>query len=111
MTLRKMLSISLNRDGYRIIEAENGKDALEKVKGEDIDLFICDLIMPEMNGIDFLKELKKDQKFKFTPVIMLTTEPEKSIKEDARKLGVKIWKLKPYDPKDIAESVRKLIRP
>jgi len=111
LTLRQMLSITLKRDGHEIVEACNGIEALEKAKGRDIDLFICDLLMPEMNGIDFLKKMKQDKSLKFKPVIMLTTEQENTIKEDARDLGVKIWKVKPYDPYDILMSVRKLLRP
>jgi len=111
LTLRQMLSITLKREGYEILEASGGKEALQRCRGKNVDLFICDLIMPEMNGIDFLKKLKEDQSHRFKPVIMLTTEPEDSIKEDARELGVKVWKVKPYDPVDITSSVRRLIRP
>jgi len=110
-TLRRMLAITLRSDGYEIIEASNGVEALELAEESEFDLIICDLNMPRMGGIEFLKNIKKNARHKFKPVIMLTTEPEDSIKEDARELGVKIWKVKPFIPDDIKESVRKLIRP
>lgn len=109
LTLRQMLKITLRKDGYEILEAENGVDALEKVKGQKINLFICDLNMPKMNGIEFIKTVKQDKNFAYTPVIMLTTEPKESIKEDAKEIGIKIWKVKPFDPVDIVMAVKKLI--
>ena len=110
-TLRQMVSMTLSREGYEILQAENGKDALKKLEGQKVDLILCDVNMPEMDGISFVKEIKKNDEYKYTPIMMLTTETEQSVKEDAKELGIKLWMVKPFQPPIITEAVKKLLRP
>lgn len=113
-TLRQMVRMTLTKDGYEILQAEDGLDALDKLDklgAQDIDLFICDLNMPKMDGMSFVKALKDRSDFRYTPIMMLTTETESSVKEDAKSLGIKIWMTKPFEPTRISQSVRKLLMP
>ena len=89
--------------------ASNGKDALAKLNGERINLVISDVNMPNMDGITFLKELKKLPSYKFTPVIMLTTESQEARKEEGRLAGAKAWVVKPFQPQQMVAAVNKLV--
>src|SRR5688500_13828281 len=97
-SLRQVVSIALKGAGYDVVEASDGKDALGKLKGNKINLVISDVNMPNMDGITFVKELKKLAEYKFTPVIMLTTESQESKKQEGQAAGAKAWVVKPFTP-------------
>ena len=73
-TMRDMVSFTLKNAGYEIIEAEDGEDAIAKLGGAPVDVIITDLNMPKMNGIELIKNLRGNPSYKFTPILMLTTE-------------------------------------
>lgn len=108
-SLRQIIKITLSSAGYQIIDAENGQDALNKIEGQKINLVVSDVNMPVMDGITFITELKKLPQFKFTPVIMLTTESEQEIKEAGKAAGVRAWMVKPFKPAQMLSAVQKLI--
>lgn len=108
-SLRQVVSIALGGAGYRVLEARDGVDGLAKLDGEKIHLIISDVNMPNMNGIDFVKQLKLLAKYKFTPVIMLTTESQQYLIEEGRKAGAKAWMVKPFRPEQMLEAVNKLL--
>jgi two-component system chemotaxis response regulator CheY len=110
-SLRQVVSIALKGAGYDIIEACDGKDALSKLNGTKIHLVISDVNMPNMDGITFLKELKKLPNYKFTPVIMLTTESQEAKKAEGQSAGAKAWVVKPFQPPTMLAAVAKLIMP
>jgi two-component system chemotaxis response regulator CheY len=113
-SLRRVVQIALTGVGYEVIEALDGKDALTKLgklAGKKIHLIITDVNMPNMNGIEFVTLLKKDPAYKFTPVIMLTTESEDAIKQEGRAAGAKAWIVKPFNPAQMINAVSKLILP
>ena len=110
-SLRQVVSISLKGAGYETIEACDGKDALSKLDGVKIHLIISDVNMPNMDGITFLKELKQLSSYKFTPVIMLTTESQESKKAEGQAAGAKAWVVKPFQPQTMLDAVAKLILP
>lgn len=110
-SLRQVVSISLKGKGYDVIQASNGKDALSKLDGTKINLVISDVNMPIMDGLTFVTEMKKLPRYKFTPVIMLTTEAGASMKEKGRAAGVKAWVVKPFKPEQMLTAVAKLILP
>lgn len=110
-SLRQVVSIALRGAGYDVIEAEDGKDALSKCTGQKINLVISDVNMPNMDGITFVKELKKNPKYKFTPVIMLTTESQEGKKREGQAAGAKAWVVKPFKPDQMLNAVSKLIMP
>lgn len=110
-SLRQVVGIALKGAGYDIIEACDGKDALSKLNGTKIHLVISDVNMPNMDGITFLKELKKLPNYKFTPVIMLTTESQAEKKSEGQAAGAKAWVIKPFQPQTMLAAVAKLILP
>jgi len=110
-SLRQVVAISLQGKGYTVIQAENGKEALAKLDGTKINLVISDVNMPIMDGLTFVSEMKKLPRYKFTPVIMLTTEAGNEMKERGRAAGVKAWVVKPFKPEQMLTAVAKLILP
>lgn len=109
ISVRAVVKLALGTAGYELVEACDGRDALRKLAGSDIDLIICDLHMPHMNGIRFLRAVKKLPTYKFTPVIMLTTESSTAAKEEMREAGARAWVRKPFAPQQMLDAVAKLI--
>ena len=110
-SIRQVVRIALNGAGYNVIEASDGKDALSKLTGDKIHLVISDVNMPNMDGISLVKELKKNPRYKFTPVIMLTTEAGKDKMAEGKAAGAKAWVVKPFQPPQMLDAVSKLILP
>jgi two-component system chemotaxis response regulator CheY len=84
-SLRQVVNIALSGAGYNVIEACDGRDALSKLNGSKVHLIVSDVNMPNMNGIEFVKQAKQLPQYKFTPVIMLTTENQQSMMEEGKK--------------------------
>lgn len=110
-TLRQVVSISLKGAGYDVIEGCDGKDALSKLTGQKVHLIISDVNMPNMDGFTFVSEVKKLPAYKFTPVIMLTTEAGEDKKAAGQAAGAKAWIIKPFKPEQMLNAVSKLILP
>ena len=110
-SLRQVVGISLKGAGYDVIEACDGRDALTKLNGQKIHLIISDVNMPNMDGITFVTEAKKLPNYKFTPVIMLTTESGESKKSAGQAAGAKAWVVKPFQPAQMLAAVSKLVLP
>lgn len=110
-SLRQVVAIALKKEGYDVIEASDGQDALDKLTGGKIHLVISDVNMPRMDGITFVKEMKKRPEYKFTPVIMLTTEAGDDMKNAGKEAGVRAWVVKPFKPDQMLTAVSKLILP
>lgn len=110
-TLRQVVSIALKGAGYDVLEGVDGKDALGKLSGQKVHLIISDVNMPNMDGITFVKEVKTRNEYKFTPVIMLTTEAGEDKKSLGQAAGVKAWVVKPFKPEQMLSAVSKLILP
>lgn len=108
-SLRQVVGIALGRAGYEVVQAENGRDALAKLDGERVHLAICDVNMPEMDGITFVREARKLAAYRFLPIIMLTTESRESRKQEGQAAGAKAWVVKPFQPEQILMAVSKLI--
>ncbi len=110
-SLRQVVAIALRGAGYDVIEACDGKDALGKMSGQKIHLIISDVNMPNMDGISYVKEVKQLPAYKFTPIIMLTTESQESKKQEGQAAGAKAWVVKPFQPQQMLTAVSKLILP
>ena len=110
-SIRQVVGIALRGAGYEVIEACDGKDALGKMTGQKIHLIISDVNMPNMDGITFLKEVKANPRYKFTPVIMLTTEAGQDKMAEGRAAGAKAWVVKPFQPPQMLDAVAKLVLP
>jgi len=110
-SLRQVVGIALKGAGYDVVEAMDGMDALSKLKGQKINLVVCDVNMPNMDGITFVKEIKQLPNYKFTPVIMLTTESQEAKKKEGQAAGAKAWVVKPFKPEVLLGAVAKLVLP
>jgi two-component system chemotaxis response regulator CheY len=110
-SLRQVVAIALKGAGYDVIEAGDGKEALAKLTGQKVHLIISDVNMPNMDGITMVKEVKKLPAYKFTPIIMLTTESQESKKAEGQAAGAKAWVVKPFKPEQMLAAVSKLILP
>jgi two-component system chemotaxis response regulator CheY len=110
-SIRQVVGIALRGAGYQVLEACDGKDALSKLTGDKIHLIISDVNMPNMDGITFVKQIKQHPRYKFTPVIMLTTEAGKDKMAEGRAAGAKAWVVKPFQPPQMLDAVSKLVLP
>ncbi len=110
-SLRQVVSIALKGAGYDVLEACDGKDALAKLDGRKLHLIISDVNMPNMDGIAFVKAAKQLPAYKFTPIIMLTTEAGDNKKAEGQAAGAKAWVVKPFQPAQMLTAVSKLVLP
>jgi len=110
-SLRQVVGIALKGAGYDVIEGCDGKDALSKLTGQKVHLIISDVNMPNMDGISFVKAVKQLPNYKFTPVIMLTTESQEGKKQEGQAAGAKAWVVKPFKPEQMLGAVEKLVLP
>jgi two-component system, chemotaxis family, chemotaxis protein CheY len=108
-SVRQVLKMALCSAGYDPTTADDGKLGLAKAAQTRYDLIISDVNMPNMNGIEMLKNIKSGQKNKFTPVIMLTTEAGNDMKQQGKAAGAKVWVVKPFKPEQLLVVIKKLI--
>ncbi|MDD0837401.1 response regulator [Curvibacter sp. HBC61] len=110
-SLRQVVNLTLTRAGYQVLEAVDGEDALRQLDGRKINLIVSDVNMPRMDGITFVTRVKQLPRYKFTPVVMLTTEGQAEKKEQGRAAGAKAWIVKPFSPAVLLDAVSKLVLP
>jgi two-component system chemotaxis response regulator CheY len=107
-SVRQVAGMALTRAGYEVVEAVDGEDGVSKLTGK-LHLIISDVNMPRLDGIGFLKAVKANSSYKFTPVIMLTTEAGEDKKNEGRAAGAKAWIIKPFQPQTLIDAVAKLV--
>lgn len=107
-SFRTVVKLALQKAGYTVIEAVDGQDAVGKLSGAKINLIVCDVNMPNMDGLTFLRHVKTMAAYKFTPVIMLTTESQEAKKAEGRAAGAKAWITKPFQPSQLVDAVNRL---
>jgi two-component system chemotaxis response regulator CheY len=110
-SLRQVVGIALKSAGYDVLEACDGRDALSKLTGQKVHLIVSDVNMPNMDGISMVKEIKKLPNYKFTPIMMLTTESDQDKKMQGKAAGAKAWLVKPFQPPTLLDAVSKLVLP
>ncbi|HEY6262748.1 MAG TPA: response regulator [Nitrospiraceae bacterium] len=109
-TMRQMVALTLINAGFTVVEAEHGKDAVNKIAGgSKMDIVVTDLNMPEMDGITLIKELRKMSAFKFTPILMLTTESAEDKKQAGKAAGATGWIVKPFNPELMLKVIAKVL--
>lgn len=108
-SIRQMVKFTLNKEGYNVIEACDGKDALAKTAGTKCDMVVTDLNMPNMDGISLIKELRQKPEFRFIPIIMLTTESQDAKKQEGKSAGATGWIVKPFKPEQLVTVVKKVL--
>ncbi|MFT6975431.1 MAG: two-component system chemotaxis response regulator CheY [Bermanella sp.] len=110
-SIRMVVRLTLEGEGFNVIDASDGVEALKKLNGVKIHLLITDVNMPNMDGITLVQEAKKLPNYKFTPMMMLTTEVSEGKKMQGRNAGAKAWLVKPFQPPVLLNAVSKLILP
>jgi len=106
--LRQSVLDALIDAGYEAIGAADGREALGMLDGSKVDLMICDVHMPRMDGLTFVREVKQLADYRFVPVIMLTTESSEKSRLAGQLAGAKAWVVKPFRPDQILHAVSKL---
>lgn len=110
ISMRGLVAITLRGAGYETVEAGDGKDALAKLAGgARFDMILTDLNMPSLDGIGLIKAVKAMAKYKFLPIVMLTTESQEDKKREGQLAGAKAWIVKPFKPETLLAVVKKII--
>ncbi|MBN2063218.1 MAG: response regulator [Sedimentisphaerales bacterium] len=107
-SMRQMVSMTLKQAGYNVVEASDGKDALGKLNG--VDMLITDLNMPNMDGIELIRQVRSKPEYKFMPIIMLTTESQDNKKMEGKAAGASGWIVKPFKPDQLIAVIQKVLR-
>ncbi len=107
-TMRQMVNLTLSEAGYQVIEALDGADALAKINGHKIDLFLSDVNMPNMDGIELTRRLRASPGNRFTPIVLVTTESQTEKKLAGKAAGASGWIVKPFDPNQLLAVVKRV---
>ena len=108
-SMRQMVSFTLKGVGYEVVESVDGVQALEIAKERTFDLVVTDVNMPNMDGITLIKELRNLPDYKFTPILMLTTESATEKKQEGKAAGATGWIVKPFDPEQLLSTIKKVL--
>ncbi len=107
-TMRDMVSFTLKGAGYSVLLAEDGVDALNVLGGNSVDLIITDINMPNMNGIELVRQVRGGGSHRATPILILTTESGQEQKQAGRDAGATGWIVKPFVPEKLLQVVAKV---
>jgi len=108
-SMRQMLAFALGSGGYQVHEAEDGQAALDIARGTRFDAVVTDVNMPRMDGIELIRQLRQLPDYRFTPLLMLTTESGTEKKMEGKAAGATGWLVKPFDPDQLLATVRKVL--
>jgi len=108
-SMRQMVAFTLKSAGHQVTEACDGQDALKKAKGNKFSLVLSDVNMPIMDGIALIKELRAMGDYKFTPILMLTTESTGEKKQEGKAAGATGWIVKPFNPDQLLATIKKVL--
>jgi two-component system chemotaxis response regulator CheY len=109
-SIRQMVRFVLQGAGYGVIEASDGVDALSKLKGQEVHLFLSDINMPRMDGLELTRRLRAMPECKFVPIVLLTTESHPEKKQEGKAAGATGWIVKPFQPDQLLAVVKKVVR-
>jgi two-component system chemotaxis response regulator CheY len=109
-SMRQLVTFSLQDAGFDVIAAADGKDALKMAGESKVEMVVTDLNMPEMDGIELIRRLRAMPEYKFTPIVMLTTESQESKKQEGKRAGASGWIVKPFSPEQLVDVARKFLR-
>lgn len=108
-SMRQMVSFTLKGAGYNVVEAVDGVDALNKAKSQTFDCIVTDVNMPNKDGIALIKDLRALPNYKFTPMLMLTTESGMDKKQQGKEAGATGWIVKPFNPDQLLKTIQKVL--
>ena len=108
-SMRQMISFTLKGSGYEVVEAADGQAGLNIAKTQAFDLVFTDINMPSMDGLTLTRELRKLPSFKFTPILVLTTEAGPDKKAEGKSAGATGWLVKPFNPEQLLNTVKRVL--
>ena len=108
-SIRQMVAFTIKQNGYEVIEAVDGQDALAKLTSQKVDMLLTDLNMPNLDGIGLIKGVRSSGLNKFIPIVMLTTESRDGKKAEGKAAGASGWIVKPFKPDQLVAVIRKLM--
>ena len=108
--IRHLVKVNLELEGYRVNEAENGEDALRRIKEDRPDLVLLDVVMPYLDGFQVLRQLRQDEDFRDLPVIMLTSCAEETDQIKGWELGISDFVAKPFNPNALVNVVNRVLQ-
>ncbi len=108
-SVRQMMAFTLENAGYEVVEAEDGKDALDKLSGLQVNMIVTDLNMPNVNGIELIRSVRSKSEHKYIPILVLTTESHDSRKQESREAGATGWITKPFNPEQLIGVIKKVM--
>lgn len=108
LTMRNMVSVAMKKEGFEVILAKDGVDAIKALEGKVVDVIITDINMPNMDGIELIRMLREDAATKFTPILVLTTEGGDNVKKAGKEAGASGWVVKPFNPEVLCNAVKRV---
>ena len=108
-SMREMVGFTLKNAGYQVIEAADGREAVAKLGGVPVHMLITDLNMPNMDGIELIRQVRALPQYKYIPIVMLTTESQDAKKQAGRAAGASGWIVKPFRTEQLVMVVKKLL--
>lgn len=107
-TMRDMLKIALVEAGYEVVQAVDGIDGLEVLRGRQPDVIVTDINMPRLDGFGMIEAVRRDDALRAIPILVLTTESDQAKKARARAAGATGWIVKPFDPTKLVAAIRRI---
>ena len=108
-SMRQMVAFTLKGAGHNVVGAEDGKHALDTARTQSFDLVLTDVNMPVMDGLTLTRELRQLPAYRFTPILVLTTEAGPEKKQQGRAAGATGWLVKPFNPEQLLATVKKVL--
>lgn len=108
-SIRQMVTFTLEQAGYDVLAAVDGVDAMKKLGDTTVNMMITDLNMPNMDGIELIKNTRTRSEYKFMPIIMLTTESQSTKKQEGKAAGATGWIVKPFKPEQLLGVIKKVL--
>ncbi|QTA81599.1 Chemotaxis protein [Desulfonema limicola] len=108
-SVRQMVSFTLKQAGYQVVEAVDGQEAFDKLQNNSVNMLVTDLNMPNMDGIELIKKVRGESKYRFMPIIMLTTESQAAKKQEGKAAGATGWIVKPFKPEQLLAVIKKVL--
>ncbi len=108
-SIRQMVVFTLKQEGYDVLEAVDGREALSKLANASLDLIITDLNMPNLDGIGLIRTVRADVSRRLLPIVMLTTESQEGRKQEGKQAGATGWIVKPFRPEQLLAVVKRVL--
>ncbi|MBC7984440.1 MAG: response regulator [Candidatus Obscuribacterales bacterium] len=109
-SMRDLVALTLRQAGFEVTQAKDGDEALALATASEYDLVLADVNMPNMNGIDLIKALRGDERYRLVPILMLTTESSQDRRREGKAAGATGWIIKPFEPQQLVDTLHRVLR-